>query len=76
MMSKRLRPDLGQHWADYFANPSVNRSTNGEPPGSGRWYAVHFYCDCRLTARREARNGGGFVMPNPKGGWNVMRLSR
>jgi hypothetical protein len=24
-------------------NPSLNRSTNGGPPGPGRWYAVHFH---------------------------------
>jgi hypothetical protein len=24
-------------------NPSLKRSTNGRPPGPGRWYAVHFH---------------------------------
>jgi hypothetical protein len=24
-------------------NPSLKRSTNGRPPGPGRWYGVHFH---------------------------------
>ncbi|CAD5374381.1 hypothetical protein RA210_U510004 [Rubrivivax sp. A210] len=24
-------------------NPSLKLSTNGGPPGPGRWYAVHFH---------------------------------
>jgi hypothetical protein len=31
-----------QHCAR-MPNPSLNRSTNGRPPGPGRWYAVHFH---------------------------------
>ncbi|CAD5373991.1 hypothetical protein RA210_U400006 [Rubrivivax sp. A210] len=34
---------LGQHRTPLMPNPSLKRSTNGRPPGPGRWYSVHFH---------------------------------
>jgi hypothetical protein len=43
-------------------------------PHSDEWLTgLRDYCDNRLTARRKARETGGFSLPMKDGGWDVVQ---